>query len=106
MMKCYGLPLVCCILCSCGHTSTTHNAVSVVNTSINALEESLSKECKTKAIELQIASIKEQVQVIELSCDNDIAKVKSQKIKWQTACLGLLLLIGLYVFKKVYPRFI
>jgi len=99
-MKWFGLLLLCCLLCCCGRTSVTNSVVDTVNTSIVALEESLSKECKTKSIETQIDNIKKQVRLFSDACDTDVASVRADKVKWQTAFWGLVIIIASWLFIK------
>ena len=49
----FGL-FLCCTLCSCGVGSGNHEAIDAVDASVNALEQSLPKECKTKGIQAQV----------------------------------------------------
>lgn len=96
----FGL-LLCCTLCSCGVGSGNHEAIDAVGTSVNALEQSLPKECKTKGIQTQIDGIKKQLVVAESRCDDEIRKEKSNTIKWKTAFFGLLLVVSVWLLKKL-----
>ena len=100
-MKCFGYVCLCFILCSCGNGYVSHDAVDNLHTSIDVLDASIPKECKTKSIELQIKGLKQQADTIKKDCDADIAKVKSDKVKWQTAFFGLFIIILVYVLRKV-----
>lgn len=103
-MKWFGLLLLSCILCSCTCATATHDIVAGVNTQLAALEESLPVECKTKAIQLQIDGIQKQTDGFEKSCDLLVNKMRGEKIKWQTAFFGLLLIIGLWFGRKIIFR--
>lgn len=101
-MKWFGLLLLSCMLCSCTCSTATHDIVDSVNTQLAALEESLPKECKTKAIQLQIDGIQKQTAGFEKSCDLLVNKMRSEKIKWQAAFYGLLLIVGLWLSRKLF----
>ena len=59
-MRCCLLLLFCFILCSCGRSYTNNEAIDAVNASVDALEQSLSKECKTQAINSQFTAIRKE----------------------------------------------
>lgn len=102
-MKCFGLFLLLSllILCSCGTPTGNHEAIDVVSNSVVALEQSLPKECKTQAIQTQIDGLHKQLAVAESVCDDAIKQEKSNTIKWKTAFFGLLLVVGVYIMRKV-----
>lgn len=100
-MKWLSLLLLSCMLSSCMPASEVGDAIDGINSSIAAIEESLSKECKTKAIELQIESLRKQIASVETKCDLVVDKTRHDKTKWKTATIGLLILIGVWVLKKV-----
>ena len=91
---------LCCMLCSCGGGYENHDAIDAVNASVDALEQSLPKECKTKATESQFVAIKKELATIERDCDVAVDKANSEKVKWKTAFFGLLLAIGLWFARK------
>jgi hypothetical protein len=78
-----------------------HDSVDVVNNSLNALEESLPKECKTKAIQLQFDGLRKQTAAIENSCDKAISKVTVEKNKWLFLFLAELIIIAVYILRKI-----
>lgn len=100
-MKWFGLLLLCFTLCSCGSGAGNHEAIDTVHTSVDALEQSLPKECKTAAINKQIESLHKQITVAETQCNNVIKEEKSNTIKWKTAFFGSLLVIGIWLLKKL-----
>ena len=100
-MRCCILLFLCCILCSCGTGSGNHEAIDTVHTSVDALEQSLPKECKTTAINKQIESLHKQITVAESRCDDGISKEKSNTVKWKTAFFGLLIVVSVFVARKL-----
>lgn len=100
-MRCCGLFLLCFILCSCGGHSATNDAVESTTNSVVALEKSLPKECATESINAQITAIKTQINTIGSVCEMEKAEIRKEKVKWQTAFWGLLVVIAAYIIKKV-----
>ena len=100
-MKCFRLLLLSLILCSCGMRTENHEAIDAVNNSVVALEQSLPKECKTQAIQTQIDGLHKQLAVAESVCNDAIRHEKSNTIKWKTAFYGLLLVMVVYLARKV-----
>lgn len=96
----FGL-FLCCILCSCGTGYENHNAIDAVNASVDALEQSLPKECKTKATDAQLIAIRKEIATVERDCDVAIDKANSEKVKWKTAFFGLLLVVGVWIARKL-----
>ena len=100
-MKCYTLLFLSCILCSCTNGYESHEAIDAVNASVDALEQSLPKECKTQAINSQFTAIRKETATIEKDCSVAVDKANSERIKWKTAFFGLLLVLGVFTLKKV-----
>lgn len=101
-MGIFRLIIVAILLCltSCSRATTNHEAIGVVHNSVNTLEQSLPKECKTKAIQSQIDGLHQQLAVAESRCDDAIRQEKTNTVKWKTAFFGLLLVIGVWVVRK------
>lgn len=100
-MKWFMLFCLSFTLCSCGTVSGTHEAIDAVNTSVVALQESLPKQCKTVAINKQIEAIQKELVVAENKCNDEVSKVKADKVKWMTAFWGLLFVICMFLLRKV-----
>lgn len=100
-MKCFGLFLVCFTLCSCGTHTATNELVNAANNSVVALEKTLPGECATESVKTQIHAIKTQITAIESVCETEKESINKDKIKWQMAFWGLLVVVGAYLIKKV-----
>lgn len=100
-MKWCGLLLVLFMLCSCGTQSATHNAVENAKNSVTELENILPAECKPNYIKTQINTIRTQINAIEERCVAENEKLSAEKIKWKTAFFSLLVIIGVWVLRKV-----
>lgn len=103
-MKCCGVCLLCCILCSCTNGSATHDAIVNAKNSVDILNESINTECKTPAIEKQINNIKKQIDSIKPICENDIAVIRADKVKWKTAFFALLFVVLVFVSQKISSK--
>lgn len=93
--------LLAFVLTACHNTTTLQPAVDTINTSIDVLNESIPKECKSKLIEMQIAGLKQQVVTIEKSCESDIKVIRADKIKWQCAFFCLAIIVLVYFLRKI-----
>ena len=89
----------CFILSACA-LSPTDKAIISTKESVVTLKKSLTAECKTDAIISQIDSINTQIESISSVCNTEISQIKAEKHTWQVACIGLVLLIILYFWKK------
>lgn len=96
----FGL-LLCCMLCSCGIGSVSHEIANGAIQQATAIEQSLPKECATEAVKAQIAAIKTQITAITQACDTEKDKIKAEKVKWMTAFFGLLIAIVVFIIRKV-----
>ena len=68
---------------------------------INAIEQGLPEECKTESNALLFNVARKQMSNCEKACDLAVEKVESEKLKWKWSVFGLLLVIGLYIARKV-----
>lgn len=103
-MKCCGACLLCCILCSCTNGSATHNVVANIVDSVDVLEKTIAIDCKTPAIDAQIKNIKQQIESIKTVCENDIAVVRADKIKWKVSFFALLFVVLVFVSQKISSK--
>lgn len=68
---------------------------------INAIEQGLPAECKTGSNEILFNVARKQMKNCESACDLAVAKVETEKLKWKWSVFGLLLVIGVYIARKV-----
>lgn len=86
--------------CCTAHTVTSDLAESAITTT-TAIEQSLPKECATNAIKTQITALKTQITAIAQACDTEKNVITAEKVRWQWAFFGLLLVIAAYITRKV-----
>lgn len=92
------------ILCLFGCTKTTPASETIANSaqeSINALEQTIKPECKTKAIESQITAAKTAIQATLSACDSEKEIITQEKLRWKWAFLATVIIIAAYIAKKV-----
>ena len=91
-------------LALCGCSKTTPVSEDIANGAINAttgLEQQLPVACKTDAIMTQITVIKTQIRAITNACETEKNVIEQQKQHYQWAFYGTLVLIGLFLARKV-----
>lgn len=93
------------LLAGCAKNTPTQNATQTLNNQIVALENSLTTDCKTDAVNTQITAIKAQISTIQSVCETEKAQITSEKIKWQWATFALLVIIAAYVGKTIARKF-
>lgn len=76
-------------------------AANAAHQQIVAIKESLPKECQTKAIDNQLKAHDETLNTIVNTCNIQKAEIQSDKIKWKTGFFGLLLVMTVYILRKV-----
>lgn len=99
-MRWFGLFFLLFILSSCGVHTPSHNATDGALNSVVAIEKTLSDSCKTESIKTQLNGIKTQIQTIKSTCELEKSELKADKIKWQTAFIGLVAVILVYFLRK------
>lgn len=95
------LLLILLLLTACKSIPPSEAIANSAVESVVAIENSLSKECKTKGINTQLVSIKSQISTISKACDVE-KDVLNKKITIRNIIIGILFaLIILLLVKKV-----
>ena len=92
------------ILCLFGCTKTTPASETIANSaqeSLNAVDNTLTPECKTKAIESQITAAKTAIQATLSACDSEKEIITQEKLRWKWAFFATVIMIAAYIAKKV-----
>ena len=102
-MKRFTILLILTVmLCGCAKEKPVyHEVVQNGIDVINAIEQGLPEECKTESNALLFNVARKQLSNCEKACDLAVEKVESEKLKWKWSVFGLLLVIGLYIARKV-----
>ena len=96
--------IVCLLLLLFGCASTKPASESIANSaqeSLNALNNTITPECRTNAIESQINAIKSSVNAIVTACDSEKEIITVEKLRWKWAFLTLLAIVLVHVLRKV-----
>lgn len=86
------------LLTGCSKTTATENIANSVIDSIESIEKTLPKECKTDAVIAQINGVKAQVPNIVQSCESRINEQKQIAEKWTLASIFEFAIIALLVY--------
>jgi hypothetical protein len=100
-MKTITIALIGCLLCACSATTPTESAVNAATESITALEKSLPKECKTEAVNAQIAALTTQVENTLLYCENEKKVLELEKDRLLMVLFMMAVVMGVYIIKKI-----
>lgn len=89
-------------MCGCAREKPVYEEVAqnAVDT-VTAIEQGLPTECKTDSNKLLFNIARNEIVNITRSCDEAVNKVEKEKIKWKYSFLGLILIIGVYITRKI-----
>lgn len=96
--------IICLILLLFGcakNISASENIANSAQESLNALEQTIKPECKTKAIESQITAIKSSVNAIVASCESEKDVIDQQRIRWMWSFIALAVIVLVNILRKV-----
>lgn len=96
--------IVCLLLLLFGCAKTTPASETIANSaqeSLNSIENTLSNECKTKAVQSQIIAAKTAVQATITACENEKEVINQEKLRWKWSFLALTLIVLVHIVKKV-----
>lgn len=92
------------VLCLVGCANTTPASESIANSaqaSIEAMSQTLTPECKTKAIESQINAAHTAIKAAIKACDNEKDIIIQEKLRWKYSFLALAIIVLVHVLRKV-----
>lgn len=79
----------------------SHQAAENAIDTITAIQESLPKECQTSSNQLLFKVAQSEIREVEKHCDNEKAKIEREKVRWKMSTFALLLVIIIYIVKKI-----
>lgn len=98
----YILILLPFLLCGCTKTPVASDTIADSATSaVAVIGQTLPKECQTAVVQTQLASVQAQIRAITAACTTEKEAITQEKIRWQWAFWGLLVVIGVYIAKRV-----
>lgn len=89
------------LLCGCARKTATDSIMESVGWQIDALEKTLPAECKTAAIEAQIAAIRATNKSAVATCRADVKAISAARDKWRMAFFAIVAVLGLLITRKV-----
>ena len=94
--------LLVLLLAGCSKTEPVSNTIAdnAVNTVV-AVEKALPNECKTEAVKTQLTVVKSEIRSITSACESEKNVITQDKLKWKFGFWGLIIVIGLYIARKV-----
>lgn len=99
-----GIKIIACGLVLYGCAREPSISENITENAINtttALEQSLSKECKTESIITQITVIKSEIRSISKACEIEKDQITKDMIRWKFSFWALVSIIVAYIIKKV-----
>ena len=90
-------------LCSCAKTATETITDSALQ-QVNAIEHSITAECKTTAVVGQINALRGTIKSQLSACESEKSKLKSDITKWQVISVALFGLVLLLAYIKILRK--
>lgn len=87
------------LLNGCAKTATDI-AIESTKTQVEALEKTLTADCKTDGVKAQLYALKTQITSISKSCESDIKAIKAERNSWIVAFCSLLSVVLLLTIRK------
>lgn len=92
------------VLCLCGCVAKVPSSEHIANSateSLNAISNTLTPECKTKAIESEINAAKSAIKATVSACESEKNVITQGKLRWKWSFIGLALVVLAYIARKV-----
>lgn len=90
-------------LCGCAKTATETITDSALQ-QVNAIEHSITAECKTTAVVGQINALRGTIKSQLSACESEKSKLKSDITKWQVISIALFGLVLLLAYIKILRK--
>ncbi len=81
--------------------SATDSVVNSAIQTLDALEQSIPTECKTKAINSQFIAERVNIESIKTTCEIEKQAIEQVKIKWQIAFFSMIAIIVIWFVRKI-----
>lgn len=93
--------MLCCIF-GCAKTAPASETIAdSAQESLNAISNTLTPECKTKAIESQINAVQTAIKATVSACESEKEIITQEKLRWEWSFFALSIIIALYIARKV-----
>lgn len=77
------------------------NVAQTAHQQLNAIQQSLPKECQTKAINEQIKAEHGTIDSIKSTCELQKQQINSEKLRWKWLFIALSVIIAAHIARKV-----
>lgn len=100
-MKTIAIALIGCLLCACSAKTPTQTATDAAIQAIDALEQSITPECKTASVDKQITALRTQVENTAIYCEQEKQVLELEKDRLLMVLFMMVTVIGVYIIKKI-----
>lgn len=91
--------LVMLLLFGCAKTPM-QDITDTAQQQLNAIEQSIKPECKSVSTTEQINALRGTINSQLSMCESEIKRITSDKIKWETIAIMLMVIMGVYASRK------
>lgn len=93
--------IILLMLCLMGCAKTaSETAADAALQQVNVVEQQIKRQCPDAEVEEPMNALRSSIKSQLATCESELARVGSDKAKWQVAFFGLLLAVGLWFGKK------
>lgn len=100
-MKPIAIALIGCLLCACSAKTPTQTATDAAIQAIDALEQSITPECKTASVDKQITALRTQVENTVTYCEQEKRELQLEKDRLEIILFFLVVAMGFYITRKI-----
>ena len=96
--------IILMVLCMFGCAKTAPTSETIANSaqeSLNAINATLTPECKTKAIESQINAAQTAIKATIAACESEKEIITQEKLRWKWSFFALAVMVLVYIGRKV-----
>lgn len=93
--------LLLCLAACAKQTPTTEIIANSAQESLNAINNTLTPECKTKAIESQINATNNTIKAMVSACNIEKDAIDQEKLRWKWAFIALTIIVAIHIGRKV-----
>lgn len=91
------------LISGCAKTATQTITESALQ-QVNAIEQTITPECKTIAVTSQINTLRDTIKAQLSTCELEKQKITADKIRWKTTAVLLMIIIAVYVGSKILRK--
>lgn len=100
-MKIITIALIGCLLCACSSKTPTQTATDAAIQAIDALEQSITPECKTASVDKQITALRTQVENTVTYCEQEKRVLELEKDRLLLVLFIMTAVVGTYITRRI-----